>query len=65
MLILSRRVEEVLCVGEDVRIKVIHVHRGSVRLAIEAPPSVRVDREEIRKLKEENTRNVRKSATNT
>ena len=54
MLILSRKVDEVLCVGEDVRIKVIHVHSGSVRLAIEAPPSVRVDREEIRKLKEEN-----------
>ena len=54
MLILSRRVEEVLCVGEDVRIKVIHVHRGSVRLAIAAPHSGRGDREEIRKLKEEN-----------
>ena len=47
MLILSRRPNEVLCIGHDVRITVLSVHGTQVRLGIEAPRSLAVDREEI------------------
>lgn len=52
MLVLSRKRGQVIVVGDDVRITVVEVDRGKVRLGIEAPPGVAVDREEIRVLKD-------------
>lgn len=48
MLILTRRVGEVLCIGDDVTATVLAVKGNSVRMGIEAPKHVAVDREEIR-----------------
>jgi carbon storage regulator len=48
MLVISRRIGEEVVVGPDVRIRVVSLHGNQVRLAIEAPESVRVDREEVR-----------------
>jgi carbon storage regulator CsrA len=35
-------------IGDDVYVTVLSVHRGRVKLGIEAPAHVRVDREELR-----------------
>jgi len=51
-LVLTRRIGEVLCIGEDVKIKVLGVAGNKVRLGIEAPREVRIDREEIRESKD-------------
>jgi len=47
MLILTRRPNETLYVGDDVRITVLSVNGAQVRLGIEAPRSGAVDRDEI------------------
>lgn len=51
MLILTRRVGEVLCVGDDVKVTVMGVKGNQVRIGIEAPKELSVDREEIRERK--------------
>ncbi|MCS7022915.1 MAG: carbon storage regulator CsrA [Gemmataceae bacterium] len=47
MLVLTRRQGESIIIGNDVRITVVSLGPGRVKLGIEAPPHVRVDREEI------------------
>ena len=51
-LVLTRRVGEVLCIGDDITVTVVGVTGHQVQLAIKAPRSVSVDREEIRHRKE-------------
>jgi len=53
MLVLSRKVGEVLMIGDAV-VTVVKINRDSVRIGITAPPSVSVDRLEVRKAKESN-----------
>lgn len=48
MLILTRRVGEVLCIGPDITVTVLGVKGNQVRLGTNAPAEVSVDREEIR-----------------
>lgn len=47
MLILMRRPGESICVGNDITITVISCEKNRVRLGVEAPRHVTVDREEI------------------
>ena len=47
MLILSRRVGESVMIGDDVAITVLRVKGNQVRLGVDAPKSVSVQREEI------------------
>lgn len=47
MLVLSRKVTEVICIGEDVRVRIIDIGRGRVQIGIEAPKNVRVIRKEV------------------
>ena len=47
MLILTRRVQESIIIGEDVTITVLGVNGKQVRLGIDAPKEVSVHREEI------------------
>ena len=49
MLILTRRVDEKLRIGDDVTVTVISVKGHQVRFGIEAPRDVAVNREEIHK----------------
>ncbi|MCV2392768.1 carbon storage regulator CsrA [Actinotalea sp. M2MS4P-6] len=47
MLVLSRRVGERLIIGDDIVITVIDVRSDGVRIGIDAPKSVRVNRAEV------------------
>jgi carbon storage regulator len=47
MLILTRRCEESVCIGAEVRITVLGIKGNQVRLGIRAPKDVVVDREEV------------------
>lgn len=49
MLALTRRIGEAIVIDGGIRISVVRVQGDRVRLAIEAPDSVRVDREEVRR----------------
>lgn len=47
MLILTRRIKETLCIGDDIRITVLGVQGNQVRIGIDAPKDVEIHREEI------------------
>lgn len=47
MLILSRRVDESIMIGDEVKITIIEVRGKTVKIGIDAPRSVSVHREEI------------------
>ena len=47
MLILSRKYNEAIVIGDDIRIMVIEIRRDKVRLGITAPREVEVHREEV------------------
>lgn len=47
MLVLTRKAAETIMIGDDVVIKVIRTAKGTVKIGIEAPESVRVMRGEL------------------
>ena len=47
MLILSRKEEESVQIGEDIEIKIIQTSRGFVKIGIEAPKSLLILRKEL------------------
>ena len=47
MLILRRKAGETLLIGDNVKITVMDVYEGGVRLAIDAPKSVQILRSEL------------------
>ena len=47
MLILQRRIGESLMIGEEIRVSVVSIEGGRVRLAISAPPEVSILRSEL------------------
>jgi len=47
MLILSRRVNEKIVIGDDIVVSVVEVRGDQVKLGIEAPRHVKVFREEV------------------
>jgi carbon storage regulator len=47
MLVLSRKSNESIRIGDDIVITVVELSRGRVRLGIEAPNEVPIHREEI------------------
>jgi carbon storage regulator len=60
MLLLKRRVGESIVIGGSIRVSVVEVRGGSVRVAIDAPADMPVYRAElIEKLGEENSRALR------
>ncbi len=48
MLVLSRKINESISIGPDIRITVTEIVRGRVKLGITAPRNVTVLREEVR-----------------
>ncbi|EJD6367375.1 carbon storage regulator CsrA [Providencia rettgeri] len=47
MLILTRRINEEVMIGDDIKIRILGVKGNQVRIGIEAPEDVSVHREEI------------------
>lgn len=57
MLILARKVGEAIAIADDIKVRVIDIKGGQVRLGVEAPDHVVVHREEIyQRITEENRR---------
>jgi len=55
MLVLTRKVGESINIGTDVKVTIINLEGGQVRIGIEAPKDVIIHREEIyNKILEEN-----------
>lgn len=52
MLVLSRKAGEQILIGEDISIEVVRIGPNTVSIGIEAPKTMRVDREEIAERKE-------------
>ena len=56
MLILSRKQEESIVIGNDIILKVISIEKGNVKLGFEAPPKTLILRAELTEaVKSENT----------
>lgn len=47
MLVLSRKVGERIVIGDQIRVTVVRVNGGNVRLGIEAPQATSILREEL------------------
>jgi carbon storage regulator len=47
MLILTRRLRETLRVGDNIKVHVVAVKGGQIRIGVEAPKDVPVHREEV------------------
>jgi carbon storage regulator len=47
MLVLTRRPGEQIVIGNGIRVTVVSVGPGRVKIGIDAPPDVRIDRQEI------------------
>jgi carbon storage regulator len=59
MLVLTRKVDESVNIGDDIVIKVVEVNGLNIKLGIEAPRHVKVYRGEIyEKISEENLRSA-------
>jgi len=52
MLVLTRKLGESVQVGNGIVIRIVEVRRSRVRIGIEAPPQIRIQREEITGLRE-------------
>jgi len=48
MLVLTRRVDEEVLIGDDISVKVLEVRGDQIRLGFVAPRDVRIDRAEVR-----------------
>lgn len=59
MLVLTRKTDESIIIGDDIRITVVEVRHDQVKLGITAPRDIPVHREEVyREIQEENRRAV-------
>ena len=47
-MILTRNPGESIFIGDDIKVTVMEINRNQVRIGIEAPRAIEVDREEIR-----------------
>lgn len=47
MLVLARKLSEAIRVGDEVRITIVEIRAGRVRLGIEAPRHIRIRRDEL------------------
>jgi carbon storage regulator len=47
MLILSRKLDESILIGDSITVKIVSIDKGVVKLGIDAPNSIRVLRSEL------------------
>lgn len=53
MLVLTRRVGETLIIGDNIKLTIVGVKSGQVRVGIDAPKEVQIQREELLLRKQE------------
>ena len=62
MLILTRKLGEVICIGNRTRVKILAIKGYQVRIGIEAPLEISVHREEVfKRIKQESANEERRS----
>ncbi|MDD2566692.1 MAG: carbon storage regulator CsrA [Thiovulaceae bacterium] len=55
MLVLARKIDESIIIGDDIKVKIVSIDKGVVKLGIDAPASVAIMRDELLKdLKDSN-----------
>ncbi|MDQ0149892.1 carbon storage regulator CsrA [Eubacterium multiforme] len=60
MLVVTRKKDESILIGDDIEIKITKIEDGSVKIAIEAPKDITILRKEVyERVKEENKKAVR------
>lgn len=47
MLIIERKSQEEIVIGDDIVLKIVEIRRGSVRIGTVAPPEISIWRDEI------------------
>ena len=47
MLILSRRVDERIVIGDDIEIAIVDIKGDIIKIGIDAPPNIRIYRREV------------------
>jgi carbon storage regulator len=47
MLVLTRKVEEAIIIGDDILVKILEARGGQIRIGITAPKEISVHRQEI------------------
>lgn len=47
MLVLARKLDEAITIGDDIVVKIVSIEKGSVKLGIEAPSDVAIVRNEL------------------
>ena len=52
MLVLTRKIGEELIIGDNITVKIVEISSNKVRIAIDAPRDVSVDRKEVHDKKE-------------
>lgn len=48
MLVLTRKAHQGIWIGKNVHITILAIDHGRVKIGIEAPPDVEIDRDELR-----------------
>jgi carbon storage regulator len=63
MLVLSRKHNESIMIGDDVRVTVIGIRNDKIRLGVSAPRSIEVHRQEVYDSIQEANRKLQEAAT--
>jgi carbon storage regulator len=51
MLVLTREINQEILIGNDIKITVVGIKGGKVKIGIDAPEEIEVDRKEVREKK--------------
>jgi carbon storage regulator len=54
MLVLSRKEQESIAIGDDIKLTVISCNKGRMRIGIEAPKETRIVRSELKEKDQQN-----------